>query len=79
MASSHNNGKARDGYRRGRPVAGGLRGGTLFFNPQARFNAIARQLSDALDPVKAPGKIRSFADMSAAERGALRRLYESPS
>lgn len=37
---------------------------------------IARVIGDALDPTKASGKVRRWADMTEAERDALRKQYE---
>lgn len=36
---------------------------------------IAKQISAALDPAKAPGKVRRLADMTPEERAELERLY----
>ena len=38
-------------------------------------NTLARAISNALDPDKAPGKVRTLADMSEEERAEMQRLY----
>lgn len=36
---------------------------------------LRQKLRDALDPSLAPGPVKSFKDMTAAERAELQRLY----
>lgn len=36
---------------------------------------IAKAIRDALDPVKAPGKCKTFAEMTPEERDEMERLY----
>jgi hypothetical protein len=45
----------------------------------ARKNPIRLRgnMADALDPVKAPGKVKRFAEMTEDERAEMRRLYET--
>lgn len=50
----------------------GLLTGSRSFNPAHK---IARAITEALDPARAPGKIRTLADMSAEERMKLEREY----
>jgi hypothetical protein len=45
----------------------------VFYNPVVR---IGQAISDALDPVKAPSRGRSFADMTPEEREEMRKRYE---
>lgn len=37
---------------------------------------IARDISEALDPTRAPSKVRAFKDMSPEEQEQMRLLYE---
>lgn len=39
---------------------------------------IAAAISDALDPVRAPSKVRTLADMSPAERAEMAARYSPP-
>lgn len=39
---------------------------------------IAKKIRDALDPIKAPGKVKTLADMTLEERVALERQYGVP-
>ena len=34
-------------------------------------------MADALDPTKAPGRVKTFAEMTEDERAEMRRLYET--
>lgn len=40
--------------------------------------AVASRISEALDPSKAPGKVRTLADMSEEEKEALAKEYGAP-
>lgn len=51
-------------------------GGGTVVNDPAR--AIGQRIADALDPGKAPGKVRTFADMTDEERQALTQQYSAP-
>lgn len=46
--------------------------GSNFSNP---LHGIAKAISDALDPTRAPSKGRSFKDMTDEERAAMKKLY----
>jgi len=37
--------------------------------------SIAESIRDALDPVKQPSKVKTLADMTAAERAEMQRMY----
>lgn len=39
---------------------------------------IAKAIRDALDPVRAPGKVKTLADMSEEEKRELEKLYGVP-
>ena len=44
-------------------------------NPDAERRYYGKRIQDALDPVKAPGKVRTLADMSPEERAAIEKRY----
>ena len=63
-----------DGFRqRGAKTELKLVNGASLKNPA---ETIGRAIAEALDPVRAPGKVKSFADMTEAEREEMRRRYE---
>lgn len=44
-------------------------------DPHGAARAYGRMISEALDPVRAPSKVRSFADMTPEEQAAMRAQY----
>lgn len=52
-------------------------GGTVY-DPHGAARALGKAIAEALDPARAPGPIRRWADMSAVEREEMRRLYAPP-
>lgn len=59
--------------RRGRREGGSA--SPLHLDPLAPARALGGSIADALDPVKAPSKVRTLADMSPEERAEMARLY----
>ena len=59
--------------REGKTVRFGLTGTTDLLDPA---RVLAFGIRDALDPSKAPSKLKTFADMTESERAEMRRLYE---
>ena len=74
------------GARRGRfasrtraTLQGGDSGGSGLFialDPQYEARQAGKRILEALDPGKAPSKVKRFCDMSPTEQAAMRALYE---
>ena len=48
---------------------------STYSNKDDPARAIGKAINDALDPVKAPSKVRTLADMTLEERAEMERLY----
>jgi hypothetical protein len=73
IASVDMPGASRNTHQRMASVSSNKVGG--FYSPTYD---VARAISDALDPVKAPGKVRTLADMTPEERETLTKRYAKP-
>ena len=80
-AETHKEARRRRGGQRAKPGEG--RGGRYAVVGQAHSSysrnpveGIAKSIRDALDPVKAPGKVKTFAEMTPEEQAEMKRLYE---
>jgi len=63
------------GARRKRQTADGLGGAKIEFDPFSERVYYGKQIRDALDPVKAPSKVRMLKDMTPEERKAIEDKY----
>ncbi len=61
------------------PSYGGKRSNRVTLDPAYQLRSIGRDIEEALDPTRAPGKVRTLAEMSPEERELVLARYKKPS